>query len=705
MDEREQVDDVFQPLSDYPLLCALNLEGRKLKDFSLSELTELAAEIRSSLIKIVKKYGGHMASNLGVVELSIAMHYVFESPRDAFFWDVGHQAYCHKMLTGRWLEFSSLRQYNGLSGFPRREESKHDFLNSGHAATAISAGLGMELGKNPEQQNNKVLAVVGDASLTAGMTFEAMNHGGHVPNSLVVILNDNEMSISPNVGALSRILSRMSSGHSYVFIRDHINQAILNTPLIGKRLYQSLLALKGIIKKAVLRINLFSELGYKYIGPVNGHNLPLLIDTMHRIKQLQEPVLLHVCTQKGKGLKEAEEKPSEFHGLSPAKAALASSERPSLAIPTEESPKFPDKNTENSSTKPDKAAKISFTQAFTQGFMQVEGSCDKLACISAAMTQSTGLKEFAQQHPTRFFDVGIAEQHAVTLAAGLAMAGKIPLVAIYSTFMQRALDQLIHDISLMRIPAIFVCDRAGIVPGDGETHQGIYDIVQFRSILHLSLYSPSTREELWASLKAVVEEGAREMRAQEEGQHAFKSEPSVLRLPKRNCPSQKEISSGLELSYLSTEDGQFVPLQGCLYHSPSTEAQTLLICSGPLLPEALQVLRSLASRNCAVDVFSLNRLKPLASKALYQLMQGYSHVFCIEDGVEAGGIGQELLSLFWQQRQEIGISHTASPQLPQLYFRGVRNEPPNLGSYEQLLGDYQLSPEALERWILSKTET
>ncbi len=664
----------FSP-SQYPLLTRINdAPDEGIRQLSLRQLEQLAAELRGSLLEIVQTTGGHLASNLGVVELTIALHYVFDSPNDALLWDVGHQAYVHKMLTGRWRDFAGLRQYGGLYGFPRREESLHDHLNTGHAGTAISAGLGLELGRGLESQSyGKVLCVVGDASLTSGMAFEAMNHCGHQPNRLVVVMNDNEMSIASNVGAVSRILSRLTAGHSYVFIRDHINQLVRRIPLLGAAAYRGLLRMKGVVKKAVYRTNLFTEFGFKYIGPIYGHNIRLLVDTFERIAQLDEPVFLHVSTQKGKGLKEAEEAPAQYHGISPVTPArpVAQAARAPVKLPT-------------------------FTASFSRSLLELEATCPELVCISAAMAGSTGLQPFAERHPQRFFDVGIAEQHALTLAVGLALAGKLPLLAIYSTFMQRAIDQLIHDISLMQLPAIFVCDRAGIVPGDGDTHQGIYDIVQFRSIIGLRLYSPATQQQLHACLELALRRARREVaewqrRRAERGRHEFTSGPLVIRLPKRDCPDGGALSGTAEQSTAATTQYYPVSADETLHTGP----RVLLLCTGSLLPEALAAQRILQQEaGPALDVLQLCQLAPLPWPEIEALLTSceWSMVFCIEDGVVQGGVGQELL------RHLMALQIHTGRLLP-TYLRGVEGEVPQLGSYGQLLRDYGLDAVSLAGWI------
>ncbi len=658
----------------YPLLHQVQQDGG-IQRLAFSQLGPLASELRRSLINIVQSTGGHLASNLGVVELTIALHYVFHSPKDAFLWDVGHQSYVHKMLTGRWFGFAHLRQQGGLSGFPRRDESPHDYLNAGHAGTAISAGLGLELGRSlaansTQEPRGKVLCVVGDASLTSGMAFEAMNHCGHVSNQLVVVMNDNEMSISANVGAVSRILSRLTAGHSYVFIRDHINQLVGSIPFLGAPAYQGLLRLKGAIKKAVYRNNLFTEFGFKYIGPIDGHNIKMLLDAFERIALLREPVFLHVRTQKGKGLKEAEEAPAQYHGVLPQ----------------------PSKSVQPVATTVVPSRQQTFTQSFTTVLMGLEQRYADLVCISAAMSGSTGLKAFADRYPQRFFDVGIAEQHAVTLACGLALAGKQPLIAIYSTFMQRALDQLIHDITLMHLPVVFVCDRAGIVPGDGDTHQGIYDIAQFRNIIGLELYSPSTQQQLQACLETVLERGSKDItcwkQASPMANPQLHSLPAIIRIPKRNCPDIRPNGRPDQLWQL-----QFFAAKPNINQFTGPFAQpiaqkALLFCTGSLLVEALALQQKLAAEDIYLDVLQLCQLSPLPSYLQDYFTPSYRAIFSIEDAVIQGGVGEALLRL------------AMNLSLPErVYIRGVDGKIPQLGTYQELLQNYGLDVESLQVWV------
>ena len=690
--------------SQYPLLCRIQ-QNPNIKCLNLAQLQQLAVELRYSLMEIVHNTGGHLASNLGVVELSIALHYVFDSPRDALVWDVGHQSYVHKILTGRWKDFTNLRQHNGLYGFPRREESLHDHLNTGHAGTAVSAGLGLELGRrlNQREETNqltaapKTICIVGDASLTTGITLEAMNHCGHQTNRLVVVMNDNKMSISPNVGAISRILSRLTAGHSYVFLRDHINQLIRRIPLLGERSYQALLHLKSAIKRAVYRSNLFTEFGFKYIGPIDGHNLKLCIDTLHRVQSLDEPVFLHIRTQKGKGFLAAENAPEKYHGISPLKKTLFS--------PQGLQPPHPSQEPQSTQELP------SFTQSFSAALMQLAPDFRELVCITAAMSESTGLKPFAQKYPERFFDVGIAEQHALGLGCGLALAGKLPLIAIYSTFMQRAIDQLIHDISLMRLPAILVCDRAGIVPGgDGDTHQGIYDIAHFRSIIGLQLYSPATQQQLYECLKTALQRGQTELAAWEQrrqnGRHEFGSGPTVIRLPKRNCldivpsPGQSFTEAQNTAQYFPACDSKEQKCAQNPQDSPvalpeKQVVRALLLCSGSLLAEAQKTQQILLqSTPIHLDVLQLCQLSPLPWAQIENQLkrQTYCALFCVEDGVLSGGIGEAIL-------RHVMALQIRTKQSIAMWLRGVEGKVPQLGNYEQLLADCGLNPANLAKWI------
>jgi 1-deoxy-D-xylulose-5-phosphate synthase len=425
-----------------------------LRKLPIKDLPKVAKEIRSLILDVVSRHGGHLSSNLGVVELTIALHCVFDTPRDKIIWDVGHQCYPHKILTGRKEKFQTLRQYQGLCGFPSRRESEYDVYDTGHASTALSAALGMSVARDKKKENHNVVAVVGDGSLTGGVAWEALNQIGHLREKMIIVLNYNEMSIAHNVGAMSKYLSYIVSGQHYLKIKDLVKSILGIIPAVGKPMIKVAGAVEESIKKMVFPGLVFEELGVRYIGPVQGHNIRSLIEVFEKAKDYDGPVLIHCVTQKGKGYSPAISNPEGFHGASP------------FDIQTGESL--------------NKDSRPSFSSVFGQIAVKIAKEDEKVVAITAAMPDGTGLRPFAQQFPERFFDVGIAEQHAVDFASGLALSGLKPVVAIYSTFLQRAYDQLYHDVCLMDLPVFFALDRAGIVPDDGPTHQGINDIIYLR---------------------------------------------------------------------------------------------------------------------------------------------------------------------------------------------------------------------------------
>lgn len=452
-----------------------------LKKLDSEELEKLCTEIREEIISTVSKNGGHLASNLGVVELTVALHYVFDLPRDTVIWDVGHQCYTHKILTGRSDRFHTLRQFEGLSGFPKRDESPYDAFDSGHSGTSISSALGMAEARRQRGEKGKVIAVIGDGSMTAGVAFEGLNQTGHLDHDLIVILNDNEMSISPNVGALSSYLNRLMTGQFVNRFREDIKAFLITLPGIGKSVLrfakQAEESLKGFLMPGLL----FEELGLKYTGPIDGHRLDYLIETFQNIKRMRGPILVHVITKKGKGYLPAERNPARFHSVPP------------FVIETGEPRKG---QTDDPPT---------YTQVFGETLCQLAREDKRLIAITAAMQSGTGLEEFSREFPDRFYDIGIAEQHAVTFAAGLALEGIKPIVAIYSTFLQRAYDQILQDVCLQNLPVVFALDRGGIVGEDGPTHHGLFDFSYLRHIPNLVIMVPKDEEEFQHMIKTAVE--------------------------------------------------------------------------------------------------------------------------------------------------------------------------------------------------------
>jgi len=572
--------------------------------------------MRKKIIEIVGQNGGHLSSNLGVVELTIALHRVFTSPRDAIIWDVGHQCYSHKLLTGRYDAFPSLRKRDGLSGFPKREESVHDAFNTGHSSTSISAALGILLARKSVGERGKVVAVIGDGALTGGMALEALCHAGQGGNDLVVILNDNKMSISPNTGALSQYLSRLTMGANYQRLRHRIDRAFRVVPFFGDSLTRFVARFKRGLKGMLFKDNLFVDLGFEYVGPLNGHNVEELEKVLRDVRALNRPVVVHVQTQKGRGYDLAENDPSTFHGIGP------------FCI---------------SDGKVEKFDTTSFTEAFSHGMLECAARDHRVVAITAAMSKGTGLVPLQHRFPDRCYDVGIAEQHAVTFAAGLAAGGLRPVVAIYSTFIQRAVDQVIHDVALQHLPVVFALDRAGPVPDDGETHQGLYDISLFRPVPGVSILTPASVAEMQAMLSwALSQEG-----------------PVILRYPKAACPTEQDAFS------LPIEPGRGVFAQ-------RDGSDTLIVCTGGMYAEVHEASNLLARAGNPVDSYVLRFIKPLDEDYFIESIGSYSRVVFVEDGVRTGGISEWLASL---TRDRLPGTETEVLAFDELFYpQGTRAE-------------------------------
>jgi 1-deoxy-D-xylulose-5-phosphate synthase len=439
-------------------------EPRDLKKMSVTELGQLASELRSFLLATVAQNGGHLASNLGVVELTIALHTVFNSPEDKIIWDVGHQSYVHKLLTGRREAFDTLRRFGGLSGFPKRRESIHDVYETGHSSTSVSAALGMAMARDLHGRKHRVIAVIGDGAIGGGLAFEALNHAGHVGTDLLVILNDNEMSIGQNVGGMAAYLGRLRTDPKYFRVKEDVEEILRKIPAIGERMVKSAERLKDALKYLLVPGMIFEELGFTYLGPVNGHQLETLLAVLRSVRGMKGPIIVHVLTKKGKGFDFTEGSPDIYHGVGP----FNPEEPASLLRP----------------------GNPTYTEVFGATITAAAAADRKIVVITAAMTSGTGLEQFFKTYPDRFFDVGIAEQHAVTFAAGLAAGGHRPVVAVYSTFLQRAYDQILHDVCLQRLPVLFALDRAGVVGEDGETHHGLFDLAYLRHIPDMSIIAP-----------------------------------------------------------------------------------------------------------------------------------------------------------------------------------------------------------------------
>ncbi len=562
-----------------------------LKAMDLEELNALSREVRDFLVKVVADNGGHLSSSLGTVELTIGIHYVFDSPRDKIIWDVGHQCYTHKILTGRKSVFSTLRRQGGISGFPCREESVYDAFGTGHSSTSISAALGMIEARNLKNDKYKVLAVLGDGAITGGMAFEAINHAGELQRDLIVIINDNNMSIDSNVGGVSSYLEKIRTNPGYNRLKERITGMLRKDPYIGGFLEESVSRFKKALKHIMVPEMLFEEMGFTYLGPVDGHNLRALTSVLKRAREMDGPVLIHALTQKGKGYIYAEEAPSVFHGVGPFDLQNGQFLAKSSSRPT-------------------------YTEVFGKTLVEIASNDTRVVAITAAMKAGTGLDLFASRYPERFYDVGIAEQHAVTMAGGLAAEGAKPVVAVYSTFLQRAYDQTLHDLSVQKLPVVLALDRAGVVGRDGETHQGIFDISYLRHIPNFSIMAPrdenQLRHQLFTALK--FEDGPVAIRyPRSRGQGLSVEEPHILPWGKA-----EQLREGYEL---------------------------LIVAVGSMVYPSLQVAKQLAQEGIEAAVVDACFIKPLDETTILKLARECGRMLTVEENVLAGGFGSACLEM------------------------------------------------------------
>ncbi|MDR1178152.1 MAG: 1-deoxy-D-xylulose-5-phosphate synthase [Spirochaetaceae bacterium] len=614
-----------------PLLQEIH-EPKDLRRLSYAGLRELASEIRALIVSTVSRNGGHLASNLGAVELTIALHRVFDSPNDKIVFDVGHQCYTHKILTGRAASFENLRRSGGISGFPKKSESPHDAFETGHASTSISAALGLLAGETLSGGTGRVVAVIGDGALTGGLAYEALSHAGQLDFPLVVILNDNKMSISPNVGGLSKYLSRLSMKSRYQRIRRGIDRLVKRFPFFGSRIYDVMLRMKRGVKALFYTDNFFVDLGFEYVGPIEGHNLPVLEEVLRDVKKLGKPVVVHVITRKGKGYAFAENDPGNYHGVQ------------SFSV-------------EDGLVEPGNTP--SFTNVFSDALVALARKDSRIVAVTAAMEKGTGLGPFRAEFPGRFFDVGIAEGHAVTFSSGLAAAGLRPVTALYSTFMQRAVDQVIHDTALQRNPVIFAVDRAGLVSDDGETHQGLFDMALFRQVPGMTILAPAGRAELEAMLAF----------------SASLASPSIIRYPKAACPPDHP-SFALPLE---PGRGVFVREKG---------GKALIAFTGSLYPQVLESADLLEASGIDVDLYNLRFIKPLDEDYLVSVLARYESVLFVEEGIRSGGIGEYAAALALRRR-------LSSP----VFVLGVPDTFGGLGRRDELLAQYGLDAHGIARTV------
>lgn len=595
----------------YPLLDQIRAPG-DVKTLPVSQLPALCEEIRGFLVESVSNTGGHLASNLGVVELTVALHHALDLPEDKILFDVGHQCYTHKLLTGRREGFAALRQLEGISGFPAPAESEYDTFVAGHGSAALSAAIGIARAKRLKNEPGRVIVIVGDGAFTGGMVYEGMNNIG-VLNNLVVILNDNKMSIGKNVGMFANYLTKLRTDPTYFHVKAGMETVLGHIPLVGQGLVHLLQSGKQLIRRWLYHSTMFEQMGFQYIGPVDGHDVAGLCRLFENLKEQYAPLLLHIVTQKGKGLKPAEDNPGEFHNVSAFDL--------------------------DHLTNPELSPEDSFSVSFGRKLAKLGREEPRLCAITAAMKYGTGLQYFKHRFPERFFDVGMAEQHAVTFAAGLASQGLLPVAAIYSTFFQRAYDQIIHDVALMRLPVLFAVDRAGFVPGDGETHQGIYDAAFFSQV-GIPLYAPVNYQELEWWLEYLVKNA---------------DGPRAIRYPrgKEIYPLAKLGCSGKPLDLLPAPKRQ-------------GKADILLISYGAMTEEILLAAEQLRADGTSVDCCKLTRLCPLPTDELLPILQKHHTVLLAEDTVATGGIGQQLAAFLqgsgWQgQYRYLAVDNTNLP--------------------------------------------
>ena len=595
-----------------------------IKRLDLEGLNTLAKEIRELILETVSVRGGHLASSLGAVELTLALHYVFNTPKDKIIWDVGHQAYAHKIITGRRTMFHTLRRKGGICGFPRREESRYDVFNVGHSSTSVSVATGIAEARCLKGEEFKVIAVIGDGSMTAGMAFEALNWAGDRKKDLIIVLNDNEMSISPNVGAMSSYLNRIMTGQRIMHLRHEVKAFLKTVPGIGEQLVKFTRhaeeSLKGLIGPGVL----FEELGFDYIGPLEGHRLDHLIGNFRNIKDLKRPLLVHVVTKKGKGYRYAEEEPSKFHGIGSFDLATG--------LPHVEAD-----------------APATYTEVFGKTLLELARQDPRIVAITAAMCQGTGLEQFSREMPGRFFDVGIAEQHGVTFAAGLASEGLLPVVAIYSTFLQRGYDQILHDVCLQKLPVVFALDRSGVVGDDGPTHHGLFDFSYLRHIPNMVVMAPKDEAELRSMVKTALSCGG----------------PAAVRYPRGR--------------------GMGVPLTQEILDIPIGRGEVLIeggeiavLAIGATVYPALEAADILRQEGIQTTVVNCRFVKPLDEELLCSIARSAKRVVTVEENVLMGGFGSAVLELFEEkdlrgiQVKRLGIGdefveHATQKELRHMY--------------------------------------
>ena len=602
-----------------------------LKTLSIVEKTKLAEEIRKYILEVVSENGGHLASNLGVVELTIALHSIFNVPEDKIVWDVGHQTYVHKILTGRKEQLKTLRKLNGIAGFPKTKESETDCFNTGHSSTSISVALGMARARDIEGKNNAVIAVIGDGALTGGMAIEALNDAGYSKSKITVILNDNEMSISKNVGGLNMFLSKLRTKKLYTKSNISAKKIILKVPVVGKPFVKLVQRAKRSIKQLIIPKMFFEDIGFTYLGPVDGHNIQELENILRLSKQVDAPVLIHVLTKKGKGYEIAEKNPDKFHATSP------------FDIETGKSKKEKSKD---------------YSKVFGEKLIELAENNDKIVAITASMKDGTGLTEFQKKFPKRFFDIGIAEQHAVGLAAGMAKAGMIPVVPIYSSFYQRAYDQVIHDVAIQNLHVVMCVDRAGVVGADGETHQGVFDMAFFRLVPNLTIMAPKNFKELEDMLELAVSMDS----------------PVVIRYPRGGEEKQP------------LEDVK--PLEIGKAEILKSGKDITIVAIGKMVAKAMKVADILSKENIQAEVINARFLKPLDKETIISSLLKTKNLITIEDGTIIGGLASAVNEII-VSRMDLRNVNLKNYAYPDMYIQH--------GSVDELEKIYGLDIESIAK--------
>ncbi|MDP8299464.1 MAG: 1-deoxy-D-xylulose-5-phosphate synthase [Candidatus Tantalella remota] len=613
-----------------------NIKSPKdIKELSMSQLEELAIEIRTKIIDVTSRKGGHIAASLGAVELAIALHFCFDSPKDKIVWDVGHQSYAHKLLTGRVHAFETLREMGGMSGFPRAKESEHDPFTCGHSSTSISSALGLAVARDIKGENHKIAAVIGDAALSTGLAFEGMNDAGHRKTNMMVILNDNEQSISKSVGAMSRYLNNVITNPLYNKVRAEAEKVVKGIPKLGGPAYRAAKKFQEGVKNLLVPGILFEELGFRYFGPIDGHNIEQLVAMFRNVADLQEPVFIHAITKKGKGYKYAEEDPTVFHGVSSFEIG-------------------------NGCMKKASAEDKTFTCHFSDKIQRLAQKDKKVVAVTAAMPDGTGLAGFAEKFPERFSDVGITEAHAVTFAAGLAKGGLKPVVAIYSTFLQRAYDQLIHDVALQELPVVFCVDRAGLVGRDGPTHHGVFDIAYMRSLPGFVVMAPKDGVELELMIEKSLEWG----------------KPVSIRYPRA---SARRFVGG----------SSCVPLEIGKAESLREGKDLIILAVGNMVNTALFASEVLSKKGIEAAVINARFIKPLDSTMLEEIAHSGKRIFTLEEGIATSGFGAAVLE-FFERENLTGVK---------IRCLGLPDEFIEHGAREELLRKYHLAPDEVANII------